>query len=409
MAFDQTTIGRRLKEARTNCGLTQEAAAEAVGIPRTAVVAVEAGKRSLSTLELSQFAKLYHRPVAHFFEEEPASVVEPADLILARQLPGYEDNQLVKDAVARCSEICQIAIELETLLDRRPRIAMPTYNLPAPKRAEEAIEQGILVAEEERRRLGLGFAPIADVSDLINTQGIWASGFDLPPEMSGLFLRYSSVRSIIIVKLDHPRTRKRFSYAHEYGHAILDRGMTAIVSTDRNSHDLVEKRANAFAAAFLMPQAGVHWLLSLLDKGGASRRHQHVYDVAREEEVDAERRAAPKSQRISFKDAAMLAHHFGTSYESAVYRLRDLRVIRPAERESLLDEAQRAAAREFIELFYPPKKSEPDRELVMEVANLAIEAFQREEVSAGYLRDLGEKLGISGAKLVELAQTAAYD
>ena len=57
MTFDPTTIGRRLKEARTNCGLTQEAVAEAVGIPRTAVVAIEAGKRSLSTLELSQLAK----------------------------------------------------------------------------------------------------------------------------------------------------------------------------------------------------------------------------------------------------------------------------------------------------------------------------------------------------------------
>lgn len=409
MAFDQTTIGRRLKEARTNCGLTQEAAAEAVGIPRTAVVAIESGKRSLSTLELSQLAKLYRRPVAHFFEDEPTAAVEPADLILARQLPGYEDNQLVKDAVARCSEICQIAIELENLLDRRPRIAMPTYNLPAPRRAEEAIEQGIMVAEEERRRLGLGFAPIADVSDLINTQGIWASGFPLPPEMSGLFLRYSSMRSIIIVKLDHPRTRKRFSYAHEYGHALLDRGMTAIVSTDRNSHDLIEKRANAFAAAFLMPQAGVHWFLSLLDKGGASRRHQHVYDVAREEEFDAERRAAPRSQRISFKDVAMLAHHFGTSYESAVYRLRDLRAIRPADREALLEDDQKAAAREFIGLVYPQSDPVPDRELELEVAHLAIEAFQREEVSTGYLRNLGEKLRISGAKLVELAQTAAYD
>src|SRR4051794_2689465 len=143
MTIDQTTIGRRLKEARTNCGLTQEAAAEAVGIPRTAVVAIESGKRSLSTLELSQFAKLYHRPVTYFFEEESANAIEPADLILARQFPGYEDDLLVKDAVARCSEICQIDIELEPLLDRRPRIAMPTYNPPAPKRAEEAIEQGI--------------------------------------------------------------------------------------------------------------------------------------------------------------------------------------------------------------------------------------------------------------------------
>lgn len=408
MSIDQAVMARRLKEARLNCGLTQEEAAEAVGIPRTAVVNIEAGKRAVSTLELSRFSKAYHRPVGHFYAEEDADSAEPADLILARQLPGYEDNKLVREAVARCTDICRVAIELETRLGRRPRTAPPTYDLPAPRRTEEAIEQGILVAEEERRRLGLGFAPIADISDLINTQGIWASGLKLPDEMSGLFLRYSSIRSVIIVNYKHPRARKRFSYAHEYAHAILDRGMTAIVSTDRNSQELIEKRANAFAATFLMPQAGVSWFLNLIDKGGASRWQLHAYGPG-EDDADTERRAAPRSQRITFKDAALLAHHFGTSYESAVYRLRDLRIIRPAERQALLEKDQKDAAKEFIELFYNEPPPGPDRELVLEVASLAIEAFQREEVSSGYLRDLGEKLGIPGAKLVELAETASYD
>ncbi len=409
MGIDQITIGRRLREARINRGLTQEAAAEEVGLPRTAVVNVEAGRRALSTLELSMFAQLYHRPVTFFFEADDATSVEPADLILARQLPGYQDHPLVKEAVAWCSELCRIGIELETLLGRRPRTSAPTYDLPAPQRAEEAIEQGAFAAEEERRRLGLGFAPVADVSDLIGTQGIWASAVELPDEMSGLFLRHSSIRSVILVNYKHARARKRFSYAHEYAHAILDRGMNAIVSTDRNSQELIEKRANAFAAAFLMPQAGMHWFLGLIDKGGASRRHLHVYDVAREEEVDGERRASPRSQQITFKDVAMLARHFGTSYESAVYRMRDLRVIRPAERQTLLNPEQVKAAKDFIDLFYSEPEPIPDKDLTREVANLAIEAFRREEVSSGWLRDLGTKLKISGGQLLKLAETAAYD
>ncbi len=212
MSVGQAVMARRLKEARLNCGLTQEEAARAVGVPRTAVVGIEAGKRSVSTLELSKLAKAFHRPVSYFFEED---AVGAADLVLAHRLPGYEDNTLVKEAVARCTDLGRVAVELETILDRRPRIAPPTYELPAPRRAEEAIEQGIMIAEEERRRLGLGFAPIADVSDLINTQGIWASGFRLPDEMSGLFLRYSSIRSVIIVNFGHARARKRFSHAHE--------------------------------------------------------------------------------------------------------------------------------------------------------------------------------------------------
>ena len=76
MHMDHATIGRRLKEGRTNCGLTQVAAAEAIGLPRTAVVNIEAGKRAISTLELSKFAKLYHRPVTFFFEADDATSVE---------------------------------------------------------------------------------------------------------------------------------------------------------------------------------------------------------------------------------------------------------------------------------------------------------------------------------------------
>lgn len=401
------SIGKRLKDSRINCGFTQKAAANAVGITRTAVVNIESGKRSISTLELSRFAKLYHRPETYFFETDHEISVESLDLVLAKQIPGYQENSLVKDAVAWLSELCRIGIELETLLGRKPKTSAPTYDLSAPQRTEEAIEQGFFAGEEERRRLGLGFAPIANVLDLISTQGIWASAVELPHEMSGLFLRHASIRSIILVNDNHATSRKRFSFAHEYAHAVLDRNMDAIASTSNNSHELIEKRANAFAAAFLMPQDGVYWFLGILDKGRASRMHLHVYDVAGEEEFDCERRSAPGSQRITFKDVAILARHFGTGYESAVYRLRDLRLIKPSERQSLLKDDQAKAGRDFIALFYQEAAPRPDNDLSCEVANLAIEAFCREEVSSGWIRDLGEKLKIPGAELLRLAEIAS--
>jgi Zn-dependent peptidase ImmA (M78 family) len=55
----------------------------------------------------------------------------------------------------------------------------------------------------------------------------------------------------------HEPVRKRSSYAHEYGHALFDRQEELRLAQDRNSTELVEKRANAFAAGFLMPAGGV--------------------------------------------------------------------------------------------------------------------------------------------------------
>ncbi len=70
MALDPITLARRLREARENRRLTQEQAAQKIGISRTALVHIEAGKRSLSTLELSELAKLYHHSIADFFAED---------------------------------------------------------------------------------------------------------------------------------------------------------------------------------------------------------------------------------------------------------------------------------------------------------------------------------------------------
>ena len=71
MSFNPHTLGRRLREARENCGLSQQVAADSIGIPRTAVTQLEAGNRAVSTLELAQLAELYKQPVANFFGEQP--------------------------------------------------------------------------------------------------------------------------------------------------------------------------------------------------------------------------------------------------------------------------------------------------------------------------------------------------
>lgn len=64
--MDRRALGSRVREARELAGLSQHAAAEALGLPHTAVTQIEAGNRSLSTLELSQLAALLRRPVGWF-------------------------------------------------------------------------------------------------------------------------------------------------------------------------------------------------------------------------------------------------------------------------------------------------------------------------------------------------------
>ncbi|MBK9039201.1 MAG: helix-turn-helix domain-containing protein [Bdellovibrionales bacterium] len=140
MSFNPNTLGRRLREARENCGLSQQVAADSIGIPRTAVTQLEAGNRAVSTLELAQLAELYKQPVANFFGEQP---LHEDDLLVAlhRLAPGLDTRSDIKEQVERCLSLCREGCSLEKLLGRSPRSGPPAYNLSAPRTASEAVRQ----------------------------------------------------------------------------------------------------------------------------------------------------------------------------------------------------------------------------------------------------------------------------
>jgi Zn-dependent peptidase ImmA (M78 family)/transcriptional regulator with XRE-family HTH domain len=412
MNIDQITLASRLKEARIAASLTQEQVAQELDLPRTAIVQIEAGNRAVSTLELAKLAQLYGRSIVGFFADAPSSEEDVlVALFRAAQVEGQDLPWQTE--VARYLEICRAGVELERLLDRPPHVGPPSYDLPQPRNVMEAVEQGNRVAEQERRRLSLGHNPIPDISDLINSQNIWASGAELPEDMSGLFLNHSTIGLCILVNFSHPRARKRFSYAHEYAHALLDRRDAATVSREENRRKLPEVRANAFAAAFLLPRTGVWAFLNARFKAGPSLIEQTVYDPAAEqnaEEVRASRRAAPRSQVLTYEDIAALAHHFGVSYQAALFRLKSLSIVNEAEFTELRDKEQ--FGRQYLELLQVLVDLEghdlrkPDREIVSQVVHLALEAYRREEISQGKLRDLSKLLNFSAKALVMLAEAA---
>ncbi len=68
---EQAEVGQRLRSARETLGLTQEDVAVALGIPRTSMISIEAGRRNVTALELRRLARLYRRSVAWILGEEP--------------------------------------------------------------------------------------------------------------------------------------------------------------------------------------------------------------------------------------------------------------------------------------------------------------------------------------------------
>lgn len=409
--MDLIDLSRRLRDARVARGLSQQAVADVIGVPRSAITQIEAGKRSVSTLELARLASCYRRPVTSFLADDGDQ--EDIMVALHRVAPGLESDPEVSHQVERCVDLCREGVTLESLMGWDRRTGPPPRDLRAPRSTGEAITQAERVAYEERLRLNIGHTPVADIAELIATQGIWASAIDLPDHMSGLFLRHPSIGMAILVNASHPHVRKRFSFAHEYAHALFDQDRTMSVSSTDNSSEQVEKRANAFAAAFLMPRGGVYEALQRLDKRFRGRPQQLIYDAAGGGSIESEMRAAPRTQRVTCKDVAIVARRFGVSYRASVYRLRSLRYVSQAECADLLERED--LGRDYLRVLSMREeqneavRAEDSRtrycELRAEIANLAVEAYRREEISRGRLLELSKLLGTDGRKLLDIGET----
>ena len=154
--MDPVALGERLRAARENCRVSQEAAAQAIDAPRTAITQIEAGRRSVSTLELSKLAALYKRPVSAFFGELEAHAEEDPLVALFRIAPSLGKDSKSRNDLSLYLSLCAEGLALQELLERKPRSGPPAYDLPPPRYTGEAVAQGTDVAGEERKRLGLG-------------------------------------------------------------------------------------------------------------------------------------------------------------------------------------------------------------------------------------------------------------
>ncbi|MCG7321350.1 helix-turn-helix transcriptional regulator [Arsenicicoccus bolidensis] len=96
---EQAAVGARLRDARQSVGLTQEDVAVALGIQRTSVVSIEAGKRAVTALELRRLSRLYRRSTGWILGEEPTPPIgegtEATALFRATADLSVEDKEQV--------------------------------------------------------------------------------------------------------------------------------------------------------------------------------------------------------------------------------------------------------------------------------------------------------------------------
>lgn len=386
MAISKEELGRRMRVARERAGFKQEAAAAEIGLSRGALAQFEAGAKAPNSLHLARLGEIYRQGISELLAPEFDEGKPDALTVLFRA-----DSQLANDheratTIAECARLCREYTNLETLLGiDQERVYPLEYGTPPIRTRWDAIRQGERLAESERARLQLGDDAIGDVAEILEPQGVRFIEMALPENISGLFLLDGTFGPTIFVNELHHQRRQAFSCAHEYCHVLVDRGASAMVSRTENRDALPEVRANAFAAAFLMPESGVRAFVRRLGKGESSRSQLQAYDELGA--IGAQRRMDAGSQDLQVYDVAHLAHHFGVSYEMALYRLLNLKFLTAEERAALA--AQGDAAKETMRLLGDdiPRRSER-RPFRHQIVFHAIEAFRRQMISRRKLEEL---------------------
>jgi Zn-dependent peptidase ImmA (M78 family)/DNA-binding XRE family transcriptional regulator len=286
-------LGQRLRIARDSARLTQEDAAERLGMSRTTVVAIEKGDRRARLDEVRGFAQLYGTSVNALLRDEAVHV----DLAPKFRKQFGKEDAAVESAAKLLAELAQAEVELEALLGIRQVRNYPPERplLPGDVRAQAEHD-----ATELRQWLGLSLSPIMDIITLLEFElGVRVYVRRLEANISGLFAYDDKIGACILLNANHPRDRRTLTAAHEIGHLVSTRSRAEVYSTDRTENSREERYAIAFSSAFLMPARAV---------------------MQKFKEVTA------GAEKLSRRHVIVLAHAFGVSREAIVRRLEDLKL-----------------------------------------------------------------------------------
>jgi Zn-dependent peptidase ImmA (M78 family)/transcriptional regulator with XRE-family HTH domain len=233
----------RLQQARELRGWTQTALAQQIGVHQSAIAQLESGRIQPSPPIMNAISRATGFPPAFF--TRPSGPTFPLGSLRFRAraaMTARQRRQAFWYAHTLYELMAQMAAQAELPAARVPQLV------------------GDPVAAAAITRQALGLAPDWPIGPLIRTLergGVWVVAIPvaLPPrEAFSTWAGGDAATPMIVVAATTAGDRRRFSVAHELGHLVLHQ-------VPQGSPHTVEQQADAFAAAFLLPEAAMRRVL----------------------------------------------------------------------------------------------------------------------------------------------------
>lgn len=346
-----SSLGAKLRREREALGLSQAALAKAVGLSSVFISNLEWGKRRPSLESLTALASFFKKEISYLLEEKQESL----DALFRGQ--GIEEK--ARRSLKKFVSYCQEYLHLEDLTGRRTELA-PLYTNVSAER----------MADEERRRLGLGTEPVKDVFTLLELNGLHFLRMPFPEDshISGAFIFFEAKgAAFAVVNSAQIPELRAFTAAHQYCHYLKDRDAAPIIDNPDILIDEYlslyhprEKFAYRFAVRFLVPPSK---MVEVIDK-----------DLG--------------TKKLNLAGILYLKDYFGVSILAIFQTLKDLGYLSPSK----IQEYRKLglSADEDIFVREPQAKRQVKKETILSsrFKSLAVEAYQRKKVSVEKLSQL---------------------
>lgn len=245
-------IPERLVEARLAKRWNQTELANAVGVTRQSISTYELGTKKPDPSTMMAIAEHLEQPIS-FFTRGDLPTFGPASANFYRKV-GADTKRRNAACAVYAKWLAQTAFALDEFVNY-PVLDLPSFE---PKQSgsnrytEEEIEE---ISEKVRQHFGLGLGPISNVVRLLESKGVIVCRVVIPKEKIEAFSFWRGDRAFVFLASEkESAARARLDAAHELGHLCMHQWVGAEEIEDEKILKEIEREADRFAAAFLLPR-----------------------------------------------------------------------------------------------------------------------------------------------------------
>ncbi len=230
----------RLEFARNRRKWTKTRLAKELGVGLRSIQGYESGEYEPEAERLERIAALLRFPPEFFFGDDLPLIGEHAASFRALS----KMSAALRDSALSAGVIAFLLNDLIESYFRLPQADLPDLSDLSPEDAAATL----------RCMWGLGEAPIGNMIHLLESMGVRIYSLTIEAKEVDAFSVWHENKPFVFLNTYKSSEHSRFDAAHELGHLVRDRH--SMRHGTAHSPEM-EREANAFASAFLMPRNSI--------------------------------------------------------------------------------------------------------------------------------------------------------